>query len=255
MADFDEIGLIKERTKVKHKQWVNIRFSPGTPWTRCWCIITPPGHRRYQKLQNGLRKRLSGVFNAPILDPSGSLEFYTSNETTHLKPFAKITNASCAFAIYPELETLIDSSTLIKIHGTVHKYSVNRYSSSIPPPPLDGFMWVMPELQTGTRGSDTILQWLVLAWDTFALYGRPHQLYSDPTNPDSLVFAVPSSPRHAYLGISAVASLVKMEGSNDWTETEWRKNLKTSVSRRLTSNEETIRHAQEQKTTKLLRLT
>ncbi|KAG4438223.1 hypothetical protein IFR05_006296 [Cadophora sp. M221] len=174
MIGFDEIGLIKERTRVKHKQWVNIRFSAGTPWMKC--------HRGYKKLQHGLIKRFSNALNLPSSDLPGSLEFYVSNETIYLKPFATITNADCAFAIYPELESLIDSSALIKIHGTVHKY----HSSSTPPLPADGFIWVMPAPQTGTRGCDTMLQWLVLAWDTFQLYGRPYQLHSDRQIPGVL---------------------------------------------------------------------
>ena len=38
----NSIKQIMERTRYPTNDWVRVRFGAGTPWRRCWCVISPP---------------------------------------------------------------------------------------------------------------------------------------------------------------------------------------------------------------------
>jgi len=214
-----------ERSKTKYEDWVRVRFGAGTPWRRCWCVITPPDEKEYQRLQKEMNKKKSAYDRSkqPVL--KGDVKFYETKKTKKVMPIAQITNAYSAFAIYPQSKPLIDASTLVKLEGIITTYSV-------PPSSREGFMFVMQEVHPVVKGCEMMLQWLFPVWDTFALYGRPSRLLADTVNPNSLLFAMPTKSHFGYLDILEVSSLILTEGSQNWTEMEWRRNLKDQTVRR-----------------------
>ena len=212
-----------ERTRFRQEDWARVRFGAGTPWRRCWCVVEPPDEKDYQKLQKSMKKK-SAYDRTPVL--KGDIKFYDTKKTKKVAPIATITDAYSAYAIYPQAKPLIDQSTLVKVEGriTIH---------SKPESKTEGFVFVMPEVHPGVTGFEMMLRWLFPIYDVFSLYGRPNSLISDTMNTKGLMFAMPKQRRYGYLEILDVAGLIHTEGSKDWSEREWRKQLKELVKRRM----------------------
>jgi CCR4-NOT transcriptional complex subunit CAF120 len=221
--NLNNIKVIMERTKLKSEDWARVRFGAGTPWRRCWCVIEPPDEKDFQKLQKTIKKR-SAYERPPVL--KGEIKFYDAKKTKKATPIATITDAYSAYAIYPQAKPLINQSTLVKVEGriTIH---------SQPESKTEGFVFVMPEAHPAVTGFEIMLRWLFPVYDTFGLYGRPRGLIADTLNNRGLMFAMPKQKRYGYLEIIDVAGLIHTEGSKDWSEREWRKQMKELTSRRM----------------------
>jgi CCR4-NOT transcriptional complex subunit CAF120 len=227
----NNINGIMERQRLPTQDWARVRFGAGTPWRRCWCVITPPDEKEVQKLQKQMNKKKSAYDRSrpPVL--KGDIKFYDSKKITKkTQPIATITDAYSAFAIYPQSKPLIDASTLVKVEGsiTIHSH---------PPSTTEGFVFVMPEVHPAVTGFEMMLRWLFPVFDTFALYGRPGRLIADTTNPQSLMFAMPKHRRYGYLEILDVSGLILESGSASWKELEWRRRMKELTGKRMTAIE------------------
>jgi len=219
----NNIRVIMERSKFALEDWVRVRFGAGTPWRRCWCVIEPPNEKDWQKSQKSLKKK--SAYERPQL-PKGDIKFYDSKKTKKTVPIATITDAYSAYAIYPQSKPLIDQSTLVKLEGriTIH---------SKPESKTEGFVFVMPEVHPAVSGFEMMLRWLFPVYDAFGLYGRPTRLIADTLDARGLMFAMPKERRYGYLEILDVTTLIHTQGSDKWTEREWRKQLKDATSRRM----------------------
>lgn len=218
----NNINLIMDRARFKSEEWVRVRFGAGVPWRRCWCVITPPDEKEYQKLQKEMKKRSPYDHSkAPLL--KGDIKFYDSKKDgkkqKKVKPIASITDAYSCYAIYPQAKSLIDASTLVKIEGNITIHSE-------PPSSTEGFVFIMPEVHPAVSGFEMLLRFLFPTWDTFSLYGRPGRLVASVLDPRSLMFAMPKHRRYGYLEILDVTNLILTEGSGSWTERDWKKKLK-----------------------------
>lgn len=214
----NNIRVIMERTKLKTEDWTRVRFGAGTPWRRCWCVITPPDEKEVQKLQKSLKKK--SAYDRVIPTLKGNVKFYdTKRVTKKVQPIATINDAYSAYAIYPQSKPLIDQSTLVKVEGNITIHSA-------PETTMEGFVFVMPETHPAVSGFEMMLRWLFPLYDIFALYGRPNRLIADTRNTQSLMFALPQERRYGYLEILDVASLIHESGSQNWNEREWRSRLK-----------------------------
>lgn len=223
----NNINIILARSTFKYEDWVRVRFGAGTPWRQCWCVITPPDEKELHKLQKDFNKKKSAYDRSrpPVL--KGDVKFYDTRKVTKKsRPIASINDAFSAFAIYPQSKALIDPSTLIKLEGiiTIH---------SDPPTSTEGFVFVMPEVHAAVSGFEIMLRWLFPVFDTFALYGRPDRLIADTNDPRSLMFAMPNERRYGYLDVLDVAALISADGSQNWSEGEWRQRLKDSTAKRM----------------------
>jgi CCR4-NOT transcriptional complex subunit CAF120 len=220
----NNIRQVMERSRFKYEDWARVRFGAGTPWRRCWFVITPPDEKEYQKMQKKSAKK-NLYEKAPVL--KGDLKFYeTSKVTKKTMPIATISNAYSAYAIYPQSKPLIDQSTLVKVEG---KITIHSKQESV----TDGLVFVMPETHPAVSGFEMLLRFLFPVWDTFALYGRPNRLIADVLDQRGLMFAMPKDRRYGYLEILDVAGLIHEEGSSRWGEREWRKNMKELTSKRM----------------------
>ncbi|OJD21624.1 hypothetical protein ACJ73_07035 [Blastomyces percursus] len=221
------IKNILEKTKFVYEDWARVRFGPGTPWKRYWCVISPPDEKEFQRLKKEQKKK--SVYDRSALLLKGNIKFYETKKTKKVKPIATITDAFSAFAIYPQSRPLIDQSTLVKVEGriTIH---------GNPDSTAEGFVFVLPEVHPAVSGLEMMLRWLFPVYDTFGLYGRPTRLIADTLNTRSLMFALPKRRQPGYLDILDVTTLIHTEGSNNWTEREWRKALKDATVKRMTNN-------------------
>ncbi|KAF1833306.1 hypothetical protein BDW02DRAFT_385468 [Decorospora gaudefroyi] len=220
----NNIRVILDRQCAKYEDWVRVRFGAGTPWRRCWCVVSPPDEKEYAKLQK-LQKKGSVYERPPVL--KGDIKFYdTKKVTKKTQAIATVRDAYSCYAIYPQSKPLIDQSTLVKIEGkiTVH---------SNPESTTEGFVFVMPESRPAISGFEIMLQYLFPVFDTFSLYGRPKKLIADVLDTRGLMFAMPSDRRYGYLEMWDVVGLINTEGSDKWSERQWRKQLKDLTSNRM----------------------
>ncbi|KAK2809415.1 hypothetical protein FQN50_003874 [Emmonsiellopsis sp. PD_5] len=223
----NSIRTILERTRFVYEDWARVRFGPGTPWKRCWCVISPPDEKEFQKMMKAQKKKSVYDRTAPLLQ--GNIKFYETKKTKKVKPIATITDAYSAFAIYPQSRPLIDQSTLVKVEGKVTIHTQQESTA-------EGFVFVLPEVHPGVSGFEMMLRWLFPVFDTYGLYGRPTRLIADTVSTRSLMFALPKHKRSGYLDILDVTALIHTEGSNTWGEREWRKALKEATAKRMSTN-------------------
>ncbi|KAK2747535.1 hypothetical protein FQN57_002028 [Myotisia sp. PD_48] len=220
------IKMILEKTTFKYEDWARVRFSPGTPWRRCWCVISQADEKEIQKYNKSLKKK--SAYDRPPPPPKGDIKFYDTKKTKKAKPIATITNAYSAYAVYPQSRPLIDQSTLVKVEGQITIHSESQASA-------DGFVFILPELHHAVSGFEMMLRWLFPAYDAFRLYGRPTRLLADTVSPNSLMFAMSTNKRNGYLDILDVSALIHTQGSETWGDREWRKQLKDATARRMTT--------------------
>ncbi len=219
----NNIKVIMDRLRVKNEDWTRVRFGAGTPWRRCWCVISPPDEKDVQKQQKLAKKKSAYERTAPL---KGNIKFYDTKKTKKVQPIATINDAFSAYAIYPQSKPLIDQSTLIKVEGSITIHST-------PETTTDGFVFVMPEVHPAVTGFEMMLRYLFPVYDVFALYGRPTRLVADTLDTRSLMFALPQERRYGYLEILDVAGLIHETGSQSWTDREWRKKMKDLTSQRM----------------------
>ena len=220
----NNIKAIMNRSILPTEEWTRVRFGAGTPWRRCWCVVTPPNEKEAQKQQKSLKKK--SVYDRAVPVFKGDVKFYDTKKTKKVDPIATIKDAYSAYAIYPQSKPLIDQSTLVKIEGviTIH---------SNPETTTEGFIFVMPETRPAITGFEMMLRFLFPVYDVFGLYGRPTRLIADTLDTKSLMFAMPQERRYGYLEIFDVATLIHTEGSQTWNEKEWRKQLKLLTAQRM----------------------
>ena len=220
----NNIRVIMDRTKLKTEDWTRVRFGAGTPWRRCWCVISPPDEKDIIRHQKSLKKKSAYDRSPAIL--KGDIKFYDTRKTKKTQPIATVKDAYSAYAIYPQSKPLIDQSTLVKVEGTITIHST-------PETTTEGFIFVLPEVHPAVTGFEMMLRWLFPTFDVFALYGRPNRLIADTLDVRGLMFALPQEKRYGYLEIFDVATLIHTDGSQTWSEREWRKRLKELTSERI----------------------
>ncbi|CEJ54041.1 hypothetical protein PMG11_00366 [Penicillium brasilianum] len=219
------IQSILAPAKFKHEDWARVRFGAGTPWRRCWFVINPPDEKELQKARKLMKKSAYDRLTIPV---TGSIQFYETKKTKKVKPIATVTNVYSAYAIYPQSKALIDQSTLVKLEGRISMHSGNQ-------PSTEGFVFVMPELHAAVSGFEMMLRFLFPTFDTFNLYGRPTRLVADVNHIKSIMFAFPKQRRYGYLDVLDITNLLQIPGSQDWSEAEWRKQLKDATQKRMST--------------------
>ena len=231
----NNIKQIMERSKYVHEDWARVRFGAGTPWQRCWCVVSPPDEKEYTKAQKTLKK---GSAYEKVRIPKGHVKFYDTRKVTKkTQPIATVTDAYAAYAIYPQSKPLIDQSTLVKIEGLVTMHSSMENTT-------EGFVFAMPEAHAAVSGFEIMLRWLFPVYDAFALYGRPTKLIADSLDQRGLMFAMPRERRYGYLDILDVSGLIVTKGSQSWTERQWRRELKKLTSERMLNQRESAPFAE-----------
>jgi len=194
-----DIQVILADNKFNHSEWVSVRFGTGMPWKRCYAVIS----------QAGDKKKKNNI---------GTITFY-ENEKKVKKTgiMATVNDASEIYAVYPSSPKLIDTSTIIKLRGTITLSGEDGEEQTN--------IFIMPEKHQGVPGYDTIIRFLVPTMNAFRLYGRPKRLLARRDDTESLVFALPTLPNVYYLNCNDVISIidsVDQSSISAWTEQDWR---------------------------------
>ncbi|KGO43226.1 hypothetical protein PEXP_029730 [Penicillium expansum] len=218
------INSILAPTKFKYEDWARVRFGAGTPWRRCWFVICPPDEKELQKARKLMKKSAYDRLTMPV---TGNIKFYETRKTKKAIPIATVTQVYSAYAIYPQSKALIDTSTLVKLEGRITTHSPDSSS--------EGLVFIMPELHPAVSGLEMMLRFLFPTFDTFNLYGRPTRLVADTNHIKSIMFAFPKERRYGYLDVLDIANLLQTPGSQEWSEAQWRKQLKEATQLRISS--------------------
>ncbi|KAF8544320.1 hypothetical protein BDD12DRAFT_873225 [Trichophaea hybrida] len=214
------IGQITARTSFKYEEWVRVRFGAGTPWRKCWAVISQPDEKVVKKAKAMAKKSKGSSYpQIPLL--KGDIKFYDTKKSKKTAPIATIVDAYAAYALYPQDKRLIDMSTLIKVEGRIKIHGDQPTES-------EGYVFVMPDVHPAVSGFETMLRFIFPTYDTFALYGRPGMLNPDKKDLQSLMFAMPidASQQSGYLDVVDVVNLVVTDGNKIKLESEWRERLK-----------------------------
>ncbi|GMM56657.1 Skg3 protein [Maudiozyma humilis] len=193
-----DIQVILADSKFTHTEWVSVRFGTGMPWKRCFAVISQTGE-----------KKKSNV---------GKITFYESDKKIKkANAMATISDATEIYSVYPSSPKLIDTSTIIKLEGTIslHDESTGERTN----------IFIMPEKHQGVPGYDTIIRFMIPAMNAFRLYGRPKRLIASRDDTESLVYALPTLPNVYYLKCSDVLAIIRsvdVAAVASWTNHDWR---------------------------------
>ncbi|AET37329.1 Skg3p Ecym_1071 [Eremothecium cymbalariae DBVPG len=202
-----DIRVILADTKFAYEEWVSVRFGSGMRWKRCYAVISQPS----KKLKNGSR--------------CGQISFYdTDKKLKKSTAMAVVTAAHAAYALYPSSPVLIDSSTMIKLEGSII-FSNKEVSKQAD-------IFIMPEKHSAVPGYDTLIRFLIPLMNSFQLYGRPKTLIASKDDPNSLLFSLPTLPHVHYLQVDDLLSLSRASNST-WTVRDWRNQIKGILKGRL----------------------
>lgn len=215
-----DIQTILENTKFRYKDWVSVRFGAGMPWKRCYIVVSPMGHKRKKK-----RKFLVDNENEAF----GMIELFEDETAVKKeKPMVTVVKVTAAYAVYPSSPKMIDSSTIVKLDASL--IFENEDSNTV----RDTTVFIMPEKHHGVPGYDTLIRFLVPVLNAYMLYGRPKGLIADRTDPDSLLFGLPTLPHVHCLRVQEIMDVLVNSGGNSnssdavaatWGEQEWTRKL------------------------------
>jgi hypothetical protein len=130
-------------SKGKYSGWVRVRFNWSLRWQKCWVVVSDtPSSWSVAGSGHGIHERLLYKFSSKQ-SLRGEARFYESRRDAKNKPIAVLCNVFAAYAVYPEKPFLVDSSTMIKVEGSLH---VGRGASSRSGEQLkDAFILLMPD--------------------------------------------------------------------------------------------------------------
>lgn len=211
-----DIRTVLAEKRFDHEDWVSIRYGSGMAWKRCFAVIEP-----------STTKRKSFV--------PGRILFFENEQKKKKQLMAVVTNASAVSAIYPQSHLLIDHSTMLKMEGYIN-FESPSLSTKIPKKSAGDFkhtsIYLMPEQHSSVPGFDTLIRFLIPLLDSFGLYGRPKRLKANRSDPDSLLFGLPTLPRVHYLELDDALELTKGDFLN-WDLKTWNTNIKQILKSKL----------------------
>lgn len=186
-------------SKFDYEDWVSVRFGTGMPWKRCFAVITQAHSRKKSAL--------------------GQISFFENDKKTKKnQAIATVVTSKRLYAVYPSSPQLIDSSTIIKLEGTM-KFEKKDI-------PQETNVFIMPEKHQAVPGYDTIIRFLIPAMNAFKLYGRPKKLIANKDDPSSLLFGLPTLPHVHYLKAEDLLPLANSPANASWSSHDWTDNIK-----------------------------
>ena len=130
-------------SKGKYSGWVRARFSWSIKWQKCWAVVSDTPSSWSVSGGHGIHERLMYKFSSKQ-SLRGEVRFYESRRDAKNKPIAILGNVFAAYAVYPEKPFLVDSSTLIKVEGSLQvgpRADTGRRADQY----KDAFVLLMPE--------------------------------------------------------------------------------------------------------------
>lgn len=194
----DITTVLLSHNKLSYCEWVFVRFGTGTSWKRFYAVVE----------QSNSKKQ-----------PKGTITFFENDKKLKKKHyFARVTDARTLFAIYPSCPALIDSSTIMKLEGNIEYHSKGDNNGS-------QTVFIMAEKHKGVPCADTLIRFMIPAMNAFKLYGRPNSLTANRSDPNSLMFGLPTLPSIHYLWVNDIVELIKISEISCWKNMDWKKNI------------------------------
>lgn len=137
-------------SKGKYSGWVRVRFSWSLKWQKCWVVVSDTPSSWSASSGHGLHERLLYKFSSKQ-SLRGEARFYESRRDAKNKPIAILGNVFAAYAVYPEKPFLVDSSTMIKVEGSLHtaRGAPGRQGEQF----KDAFILLMPDDMPGSTSN------------------------------------------------------------------------------------------------------
>lgn len=163
--------------------WLQVRV-PGTSiWQKYWVVLVNKKKKEDQHIRN---KRFGKKVHVDNVEEH-ILLYETKKSKSPMWTLSRLTHA---YAVYPESPQLIEKGSMIRIECKLNGGGVQAKSSvettlSEQNEDASCCCWFMADY------SQLTIQWLLAVYDTFSLYGRPEQLFSDPLNQKALNFGEP----------------------------------------------------------------
>lgn len=148
--------------------WVRIRIAGQTDWKRLWMVIiagaSDSASTRSSSPATPRKRRMSALFTGGSQDNGKQAGAHgpimvllaSPKPKDKKKPVLTITNIRQAFAVYPERPELISRSTLMKLEG-----SIGEEETAAAMRGREGWLLVMPELESGNTQASEMLKWMI----------------------------------------------------------------------------------------------
>ena len=138
-------------SKGKYSGWVRVRFNWSLKWQKCWVVVSDTPSSWFASSGHGIHERLMYKFSSNKQSLRGEARFYESRRDAKNKPIAILGNVFSAYAVYPEKPFLVDSSTMIKIEGSLHtgRGAPGRQGEQF----KDAFILLMPNDMPGSTSN------------------------------------------------------------------------------------------------------
>ena len=139
-------------SKGKYSGWVRVRFSWSLKWQKCWVVVSDTPSSWFASSGHGIHERLLYKFSSKQ-SLRGEARFYESRRDAKNKPIAVLGNVFSAYAVYPEKPFLVDSSTMIKVEGSLHtgRGAPGRQGEQF----KDAFILLMPDDMPGSSSNSS----------------------------------------------------------------------------------------------------
>ncbi|CCE62132.1 hypothetical protein TPHA_0B04630 [Tetrapisispora phaffii CBS 4417] len=207
-----DIKVVLADTKFDYEDWVSVRFGAGMPWKRCYAVISQSSGKKKQ--------------------PKGKISFFESEKKTKkVNAMATVLDARAVYTVYPSSTQLIDSSTIIKLEGSI-AFSNGSSKKSVDSQ-QDVDIFIMPEKHQAVPGYDTVIRFIIPTMNTFRLYGRPKKLIASKDDPSSLLFGLPTLPHIYYLNAEDIYPIANSSTNMDWTNMMWRDAIKDILAKKI----------------------
>lgn len=204
-AKLGDIKIILSDSKFNYEDWVSVRFGAGMPWKRCFAVISQATSKK---------------------NPYGKISFFENDKKTKkANVMATVVSSEALYAVYPSSPMLIDTSTIIKLDGSI---VFNKKED-----PQETSIFIMPEKHQAVPGYDTIIRFLVPAMNAFKLYGRPKKLIANKDDQKSLLFALPTLPHVHYLKVEELLPLTNSVSSLQWSSNDWRNHIREILQKKI----------------------
>ncbi|EGW32442.1 uncharacterized protein SPAPADRAFT_153375, partial [Spathaspora passalidarum NRRL Y-27907] len=211
-----DIRTVLAEKRFDHEDWVSIRYGSGMAWKRCFAVVEPSQTKRKS------------------FTP-GRILFFENDQKKKKSLMAVVTNCTSVTAIYPESPALIDHSTMLKLEGYIN-FSSPSLSTKVSKKEAGDFkhtsIFLMPEQHSSVPGFDTLIRFLIPLFDSFGLYGRPKKLKANRTDPESLLFGLPTLPRVHYLELEDISQLTNSDFLS-WDNKGWTNRIKQIMKSKL----------------------
>ncbi|KAG2735411.1 hypothetical protein G9P44_001625 [Scheffersomyces stipitis] len=216
-ARLSDIRTILAEKRFDHEDWVSIRYGSGMAWKRCYAVIEPSQSKKKTFIP-------------------GRILFYETDQKKKKQLMAVVSSASSVTAVYPQSHQLIDHSTMLKMEAMINFKSPSlstKVSKKVADDYRNTSIFIMPEQHSSVPGFDTLIRFFVPLLDTFGLYGRPKRLKANRTDPDSLLFGLPTLPFVHYLELQDVLQLAQNGDFLSWEVKAWTSNIKAVIKQKL----------------------